>query len=95
MWFAGALPAVVNAPPAINSPLGRTLRDVTVLSIPEPNGDHEEPFQRAMLFTPTPPAVPKYPPATNSPAGRTARHRTAPLIPDANGDHVAPFHRAM
>jgi hypothetical protein len=48
MLLAATPPAVVKEPPATRSPLGSTASADTGLFIPDPSGDHDEPFQRAM-----------------------------------------------
>src|SRR5262245_39285802 len=72
--FAAMPPAVVNRPAATTSPLGSVISALTspvkAGPVPVPSGDHELPFQRAMLIAATPPAVANKPPATTSPLGR-------------------------
>lgn len=100
MLLAVTLPVIAKPPPAASSPLGSTAKASTYplspcSENPDPSGDHEEPFQRAMPFDNTPPAVAKIPPATRSPLGNTERASTVPFIPDPSGAHEEPSHRAI
>jgi hypothetical protein len=65
-------PAIVKAPPATKSPLGRTASALTLPSIPETMATQLEPFQRAIRFVMAPPVIVKAPPAMRSPFGMVA-----------------------
>src|SRR5262245_52448517 len=75
--------AVVKKPPATTSPFASDATALTSSFKPAPSGDHDDPFQRAMLIVATPPF------------GSLVRVLTVPLMPVPSCDHDAPFQRAM
>ena len=73
-YDAAVTPMVVKKPPTYSAvPLPEPSSKVVIASTypfaPGPSGDHDVPFQRAILFAATPPAVVNQPAAIRSPFG--------------------------
>jgi hypothetical protein len=94
MLLAGAPPAEEKDPPATTSPFGRAAKAYTTLFIPDPKGDHDEPFQRATRWADPPPADANDPPATMSLCGSIESEWTTPFSPYPREVHDEPFHFA-
>src|SRR5688572_16796778 len=99
MRLTSVVPDMVNAPPAMRSPLGMTIRQRTSPLNPSASGCHAEPSQRPMRFRVTvalPPVVMAAPPAMRSPLGITAVHEVVLLIPSPSADQPWPsLHAAI
>ena len=89
------LAQAINWPLAIRLPLGSVVKEYTRPFMPEPNGDQEDPSQRAMNFAAVPPADKNEPPATRSPLASVVRAPTRLFTPAPIGNQEEPFQRAM